>query len=143
MKVSKNTQTLFNRVKLIIAIICVVLLTVTMANSRNMATSADTIIAKEILSNKKAMNEGDDDIDFNAFFLRDTDGDGYAENINEIDQDLGNSDYMFVELNVKSIGQLKNAKLKIQNSNFKWKTAIISNNIIRILHHIFFYHLLD
>lgn len=43
-----------------------------------------------LLNSRKAGDEveSNDDIDFKAFFLRDTDGDGYTEEMSEIDQFL-------------------------------------------------------
>ena len=109
--------------------------------ARNEYKNSEEYYIQGLLNSRKASSESGEDIDFNVFFLRDTDGDGYAESFSEIDRsfateqqsktDSSKVEPMFLELNVKTQGKLKNAKVTITDSNFKWKTAIISDNIIK------------
>ena len=119
-----------------IAIVLVIAMTIVMQNGKKNnegydVTSDEYKIAKLLEARVPNVIESNDDIDFKAFFLRDTDGDGYTEDMEEIDQQIGTNDYMFVEVTVNSVGKLKNGKIKINDSNFKWKTAILSNNVIK------------
>ena len=44
--------------------------------------------------------EGTDNVKFSAFFLRDLDGDGYAEKIKGTCKEIGKQDTLFLEINV-------------------------------------------
>ena len=126
-----------SKLKAIIAIIVALMIVVGAVaglTARHEYVTSEAYQVKKLLDSMEVEGESDDDIGFEAFFLRDIDGDGYTEKMQEIDQALGNQDYMFVELNFKTTGSLKDAKFTIGDSNFKWKTAIISNNIIKTDH---------
>ena len=68
--------------------------------------------------------EGTDNVKFSAFFLRDLDGDGYAEKIKGTCRELGKQDTMYMEINVLTEGQLKNGKIQINGQNFYLQTAL-------------------
>jgi len=79
--------------------------------------------------------EGTDNVKFDAFFLRDLDGDGYAESIRGTCKEIGTSDTLYMELNVQTEGMLKNAKIQVNGQNFYLQTALpkdqeIKNNYI-------------
>ena len=92
--------------------------------------------------------DGDEDVDstenvkFSAFFLRDLDGDGYAEKVKGTCKELGQEDTLYMELNVQTEGYLKNAKVEIQGQNFYFQTSLpkdeqlkdnyIGNNVKKI-----------
>ena len=54
-----------------------------------------------------------DNVKFSAFFLRDLDGDGYAEKIKGTCKEVGTSDTLYMEINILTNGKLKNAKVEI------------------------------
>ena len=77
----------------------------------------------------RAMNydrfeDGDEDIGgtnnvkFSAFFLRDVDGDGYADKIKGTCREVGTDDSLYMEIEVKDEGVLKNPKIEINGQNF-------------------------
>ena len=74
--------------------------------------------------------ENCDNVTFSAFFTRDLDGDGYAERLNGTCKELGNSDVLYMDINVFSEGRLENAKITLNSSNFKWTTSLVKDNII-------------
>lgn len=122
------------KLKAIIAIIVSLMVVVGVVaglNARHEYVNSEAYYVQGLLKSRKAGNESNEDISFKSFCLRDTDLDGYTEELTEIDQELGNTDYMFVELSVNTAGSLKNARFTIGDSNFKWKTAIIANDIVK------------
>lgn len=68
--------------------------------------------------------DGDEDIGgtsnvkFSAFFLRDVDGDGYADKIKGTCREVGSDDSLFMEIEVKDEGSLKDAKVEVDGKNF-------------------------
>ena len=72
---------------------------------------------------------------FDAFFLRDLDGDGYAESLRGTCREVGGQDTLYMELNVLTEGELRNAKISINGNNFYLATALpkdqqLKNNYI-------------
>ena len=75
--------------------------------------------------------EGDEEVEgtnncvqFDAFFLRDLNGDGYAESIRGTSKEIGSEDTLYMELNVQTAGSLKNAKITINGENFYLQTSL-------------------
>lgn len=68
--------------------------------------------------------EGTDNVEFSAFFLRDVDGDGYAEKIKGTCKEIGKTDTLYLELNVLTEGKVKNGKIEINGQNFNFVTAL-------------------
>ena len=75
--------------------------------------------------------EGDEEVEgtnncvqFDAFFLRDLNGDGYAESIRGTSKEIGSEDTLYMELNVQTAGSLKNAKITVNGENFYLQTAL-------------------
>ena len=76
--------------------------------------------------------EGTDNVKFSAFFLRDLDGDGYAEKIKGTCKHIAtNQDTLFMEINVLTEGYLKNAKIQIDSKNFYFQTALPKDNELK------------
>ena len=120
----QNKKNVVRTVLSAFALILALVVVVSMQNAKKNKVSYDETsdeyrIAKLLKAREPNVVGSNDDISFKAFFLRDEDGDGYTEDLDEIDQVIGNTDYMFVEVNVKSEGQLKNGKITINDSNFK------------------------
>ena len=68
--------------------------------------------------------EGTDYVEFDAFFLRDINQDGYAESIRGTCKPIGQDDTLYMELNVQTAGYLKNAKIDINGENFYLQTLL-------------------
>ena len=84
-----------------------------------------------------AQVEDDDDIvdgtsghvRFDAFFLRDLDGDGYVDKergelLRGTCREIGGQDTLMMELNVLTAGTLKDAKIQIDGKNFYLQTTL-------------------
>ena len=82
------------------------------------------------------VNPGDEKIDgtdfvtFDAFYLRDLDGDGYAEKIRGSCREIGQSDTIYMDLNVLTNGTLKNGKITINGKNFDFASALVKDSVI-------------
>lgn len=72
-----------------------------------------------------------DYVQFDAFFLRDLDGDGYAEGIRGTCKEVGKEDILYMELNVLTKGYLKDGKIEIKNNNFYFNSAIVKDSEIK------------
>ena len=77
------------------------------------------------------VQEGEENVDgtdrhvkFDAFFLRDLNGDGYAESIRGTSKEIGDEDTLYMELNVLTAGYLKDAKITVNDGNFYFQTAL-------------------
>ena len=94
---------------------------------------SEMLRAEELLKTREPSTENSgEDIDFKVFFLRDTDGDGYAEEKKEVYRQLGTNDTLFVDLNIKTQGYLKNGEITLESGgNFKWRTTLVNSNIIK------------
>ena len=68
--------------------------------------------------------EGTDNVKFDAFFLRDLDGDGYAESLRGTCREIGKEDTLYMELNVQTAGYLKDAKIAVNSDNFYLQTSL-------------------
>ena len=79
--------------------------------------------------------DGTDNVKFNAFFLRDLDGDGKADSIYGSCKEIGENDTLYMEIIVQTAGYLKDAKIQIDGKNFNLQTKIpkdqqLKNNYI-------------
>ena len=68
--------------------------------------------------------DGTNNVKFDAFFLRDLDGDGEAESIRGTSKEIGTSDTLYMELNVLTAGYLEDAKITVNGENFYLQTAL-------------------
>ena len=75
--------------------------------------------------------EGTDNVKFSAFFLRDLDGDGYAEKIKGTCKEIGKQDTLFLEINVLTGGKLTNGTVNINGENFQLVTYIPKDNEVK------------
>ena len=75
--------------------------------------------------------EGTDYVEFDAFFLRDINQDGYAESIRGTCKPIGKDDTLYMELNVQTAGYLKNAKIEINGENFYLQTSLPKDNELK------------
>lgn len=71
-----------------------------------------------------------DYVQFNAFFTRDLDQDGYAEKIAGTCKKIGEKDTLYMDINVLTQGYLKNGQITLNAKNFTWSTTIVDDNIV-------------
>ena len=118
----------------IIAILAIILSSIICFNIFNKDEEVDT----EILVSQRydQVQKGDEAIDgteyvtFDAFYLRDLDGDGYAEKLRGTCREIGTTDTLYMDLNVLTNGTLKDAKITINGKNFYFATALVKDTVI-------------
>ena len=111
-----------------IAVILVVGIIGINQNKRNYQMAMNPELAKAITYDQvqeedKAVN-GTENVQFDAFFLRDINNDGYAEGIRGTSKEIGKEDMLYMEINVQTEGHLKEAKISINGNNFYLQTAL-------------------
>lgn len=75
--------------------------------------------------------EGTNNVKFSAFFLRDIDNDSNAEKIKGTAKEIGKEDTLYMELNVRTEGYLKDAKIQINSQNFYLKTNLVKDQQLK------------
>ena len=118
----------------IVVVLAVMLLSVTGYKLLNKKGEEDP----EILRSRtyQQVEEGDEAIDgtdyvtFDAYYLRDLDGDGYAEKLRGTCREVGTQDTLYMDLNVLTNGTLEDAKITINGKNFYFSTAIVKDSVI-------------
>ena len=107
-----------NKMKTIVGTVTIVLFAVVALIAGQVVKEQNRINGMSA-ENRRAMNyeqvqEGDEIVEntngavnFDAFFLRDLTGDGYAESIRGTSKEIGKEDTLYMELNVQTEGYLK------------------------------------
>ena len=133
-KRTKKITLSISALAVVTAIITVVALLVNTQNQKAKLL-ADPEIQKSM--EYEQVQEGDekvpntDYVQFDAFFLRDLDGDGYAEQVRGMCRDINKTDTLYMNLNVLTNGKLVDGKITIKTSNMNLSTAIVEDNIIK------------
>ena len=70
-------------------------------------------------------------VQFSSFFLRDLDGDGYAERMKGTCKEVGKEDTLYFELNVLTEGALKNPTITVNADNFYFYTTIVKDDQVK------------
>ena len=106
------------KVVLILIIIILVILSLRVFFKRNTSTTAidyyDEIIRSmsyDEFGDTDSNVENTENVKFSSFFLRDLDGDGYAEKLKGTCKEICSSDVLYLELQVQTGGYLKNGKI--------------------------------
>ena len=121
----------------VVAILTVAITTVSILldSTTNKIATQDPEIARSM--EYEQVQPGDENVErtpyvqFDAFFLRDLDGDGYAEQIRGTCRDIEQSDTLYMNVNVLSNGRLTNGKITINSSNINLQTALVEDNVIK------------
>ena len=122
-------------VAVIIAIIAIVVNQTNEQSSKRKRIIADGELARAMTYDQFAEGddaiEGTDNVKFSAFFLRDINGDGYAEKIKGTCKQIGKEDTLYMEVNVQTDGILKNAKIEVDGKNFYLATTAPKDNELK------------
>ena len=135
-KISQNKVKVISSVVAILAIILTAIIAINQASkTQNGLSGISPELAKamtypEVGEGEDAVN-GTDNVKFDAFFLRDLNGDGYAESIRGTSKEIGGEDTLYMELNVQTAGYLKDAKITINGENFYLQTALPKDNELK------------
>lgn len=70
-------------------------------------------------------------VKFNSFFIKDLDGDGYAEKYDGTCNQIDKKATLYFEINVLTDGRLENGKITIDGKNFNLATALIKDDVIQ------------
>ena len=132
-----KTVVLQNKVKVIssfVAVLTIIVIAIVAINHAEKIQSVQSVLDPELAKamtypviedkEEEASVDGTDNVKFDAFFLRDVNGDGYAESIRGTSKKIGEEDTLYMELNVRTEGYLKNAKITINGENFYLQTAL-------------------
>ncbi len=105
--------------------------------AKNSTKKIEFQITPEILRSRKYEVVEDKDkntqseyVTFDAFFLKDLNGDGIADSIRGTCNEIGKEDTLYFELRVNDNGYLKNGTITINGKNFYLNTAIIKDDIV-------------
>ena len=97
----------------------------------NLDTELLRAINYEQLTEQDQNIEGTDNVKFSAFFLRDVDGDGYADKIKGTCKEVGKEDTLYMEIIVQTAGYLKDGKIEVDGKNFFMQTALPKDNELK------------
>ena len=75
--------------------------------------------------------DGTEYVRFSAYFTRDLNGDGIAEKMLGSCRSLSEKDVLFMDLNVLSNGYLKDGKITINSSNFKYNMNMVKDSVLK------------
>ena len=70
-------------------------------------------------------------VQFNSFFIRDVDGDGYAEKYDGTCNQLSKRATLYFDINVLTDGKLEGGKISILGKNFNLSTALVKDSVIQ------------
>lgn len=93
----------------------------------------------EILRSEKYKEVTDEDskidnceyVSFSAFFTRDLDKDGSAEKLLGVCRNVKDTDMLYMDLNVLTNGYLKDGKITINSTNFKYSMNMVKDSVLK------------
>ena len=133
----KQTKKITLSISILAVVTAIITIIALLVNTQTQKTKllADPEIQKSM--EYEQVQEGDekvpntDYVQFDAFFLRDLDGDGYAEQVRGMCRDINKTDTLYMNLNVLTNGKLVDGKITIKTSNINLSTAIVEDNVIK------------
>ena len=135
LKMSKSKTKLIIVLLAIITLISTIVFVVLKKQTKTQSSSYDNELLRTM--SYAQFVDGDENIDatdnvkFSSFFLRDIDGDGYAEKIKGTCKEIGYQDTLYMEIIVQTEGYLKDAKIEINGKNFYLQTALPKDNELK------------
>ena len=133
----KRTKKITLSISVLAVVTAIITVVALLVNTQNQKAKllADPEIQKSM--EYEQVQEGDekvpntDYVQFDAFFLRDLDGDGDAEQVRGMCRDINKTDTLYMNLNVLTNGKLVDGKITIKTSNMNLSTAIVEDNVIK------------
>ncbi len=125
----KKVQPQLKPIFLILAILCVVIYFISQSIKQTSISVNNSELARAMTYNQVEEGEAyvdgtNENVKFDAFFLRDINNDGYAESIRGTCKEIGASDTLYMELSVNTEGYLKDGKITINGENFYFQTSL-------------------
>ncbi len=128
-KENKKAKIILIVVLMIITLISIIL-SMCVKNPKNI-NEAEMKVAKSYTQVEEDDDKTQSDfVKFDAYVLKDLDGDGKAEKLRGTCKEIGSQDTLYMQLNVNSEGTLKDAKIKIDGKNFFLSTSLVADNVI-------------
>ena len=129
---TKNKLALATVILMLIAIVGATVLTYNKA-SVSQTLDAELLRARtyEQFTDGDENVDGTDNVKFSAFFLRDIDGDGYAEKLKGTCKKIGQQDTVYMEIVVQTEGYLKDGKIQIDGKNIYLQTKLPKDSDIK------------
>ena len=119
---SKNKTKLFTFLAIMILLILCIVFIIIHKNNKTLLSSYDNELKRAMSYEQFTAGdesvEGTDNVKFSTFFLRDLDGDGYAEKLKGTCKEVGSQDTLYMELKVLTDGYLKDGRIEINGNNF-------------------------
>ena len=122
---------------IIFAIIALIAISVSIinlkkGNKENIEISPELIRSKEYdIVAPDDENTASEYVKFDAFFLKDINGDGIADALRGTCNEIGKEDTLYMDLKVLNNGSFKNGKITINSNNFYLNTALVKDSIIK------------
>ena len=118
---------------LLVALISIISIITIVKNPMKEITNLESEIARAMTYDE--VQAGDEKtttpyVEFNSYFLRDLNNDGIAEKIKGTCREIGQTDTLYMDINVLANGYLENGKIEIQGDNFTLQTAIVKDAVI-------------
>ena len=134
----KTTKNLKNKIVIISSMIIALIVCLIMQSIQKEKTRIATLsqenqraMSYEQLTEADKNVEGTNNVKFSAFFLRDLNGDGYAESLKGTCKEIGKQDTLYMEINVLTAGYLKDGKIEIEGQNFYLNTTLPKDNELK------------
>lgn len=134
-KTLENNKKINKRKLIAVIAVIIVLIATTVALCLNKKEKFE--ITPEIAKSREYTTVKDGDaktnssyVEFDAFFLKDLDGDGTADAIRGTCNAIGKEDTVYMELKALSNGQIEDGEITINSENFYFKTSLVKDNEI-------------
>lgn len=83
------------------------------------------------VTDEQSKVENTDFVKFSAFFTRDINGDGNAEKLLGTCKRVIGTDQLYMDLNVLTNGYLKDGKITINGTNFKYSMSMVKDSVLK------------
>ncbi len=128
----------------VVALVLIVIAIMQFVQYRTRLNSISPELAKamtydQVQDGEEVVDGTDGHVNFDAFFLRDLNSDGFAESIRGTSKRIGEEDTLYMEISVNTSGYVKNGKITVNGTNSYLQTALpkddelkdnyVSNNI--------------
>ncbi len=118
---------------IIFGVILTSIYTVTTVNDRTKKIDSEILRSMNYaqLTEEGKKVENTDFVEFSAYFTRDLNGDGNAEELLGTCRNVNDTDKLFIDLNVLTNGYLKNGKITINSTNFNYSMAMPKDRVLK------------
>ena len=118
---------------LVAVVIGIVLFSIKMQKVREYQANPEIArsIEYERVKEGEEKDTGSEYVEFDAFFLRDLDGDNEADEVRGTCRRIGEQDTLYLDLNVLTKGELQDGVITINSKNMYFQTTIVEDGEIK------------